>query len=103
MTGERAELAAVFANDAAALSENFPLYTTEVRFYDRAINRPGYWYRNSQVDMERPILRRWNMGELYASVTGDMGGVEHFPIRAVRWLTPARDIAALVSQVIQPP
>lgn len=35
---------------------------------------------------------------LYATATGDRGNFEFFPLNAVRWLTPARDIAALVTR-----
>ena len=40
----------------------------------------------------RPDLRL-----LYASVTGDRGDPLVFPLNAVRWLTPPREIAALVT------
>ena len=35
---------------------------------------------------------------LYSTVTGDPGGAGYFPMNAVRWLTPSREIAALVTQ-----
>jgi hypothetical protein len=35
---------------------------------------------------------------LHSMVTGDPGGAEYFPLNAVRWMTPPRDIAALVTQ-----
>jgi hypothetical protein len=34
---------------------------------------------------------------LYSTVTGDPGDVGYFPVNAVRWLTPPRDIAALIT------
>ncbi len=98
ITGKRQELTEAFANDAGALSQNFPMYTQEARWCDRVLNRPGFWVENSPLETDMPTLRnRWNMNELYTSVTGDIGGIETFPLRAVRWKTPARNIAALVT------
>jgi hypothetical protein len=34
---------------------------------------------------------------LYSAVTGDPGDAGYFPLNAVRWLTPPRKIAALVT------
>ena len=34
---------------------------------------------------------------LYSTATGDPGGSGSFPLNAVRWLTPPREIAALVT------
>jgi len=35
---------------------------------------------------------------VYATATGDRGGIGFFPLNAVRWLTPPRDIAAIVTE-----
>jgi len=35
---------------------------------------------------------------LYRTATGDPGGAEYSPLNAVRWLTPPRHIAALVTR-----
>lgn len=99
ISGNRKGLTDALANDAAALSQNFPMYTQEARWCDRVLNRPGFWVENSPLETDMPTLRnRWNMTELYTSVTGDIGGIETFPLRAVRWNTPAREIAALVTE-----
>ena len=74
-----------------ALRINFPGYTREVRWTDRVISLPGNWFRHAGHDVPRP-----DPGLVYSSATGDPGGVGYFPMNAVRWLTPPRDIAALV-------
>jgi hypothetical protein len=42
--------------------------------------------------------KRPNPQLLYATATGDRGAFTVFPINAVRWLTPPRRIAALVTR-----
>jgi hypothetical protein len=48
-------------------------------------------------DYAKPALPRPDPALLYACATGDLGRVDYFPLNAVRWLTPPRDIAALVT------
>ena len=48
-------------------------------------------------DYAQPRLPRVNPALLYASATGDMGRVDYLPLNAVRWLTPPKEIAALVT------
>ncbi len=87
-----------------ALSVNFPALTSEVRFTDRLVRFPslyteGFMYKDgieSPMKYLETSLRNLDVSLLYSSVTGDPGDVKYFPLNAVRWLTPAREIAALV-------
>jgi hypothetical protein len=72
---------------------NWPGYTSEVRWTDRVLS----FTSNYLNDYARPALPRANPALLYACATGDMGRLDYFPLNAVRWLTPPRDIAALVT------
>ena len=77
---------------AEALRVNWPGYTSEVRWTDRVIRFPGGWLAHCGHRLPSP-----DPGLVYSSATGDPGGVGYFPMNAVRWLTPPRDIAALVT------
>jgi len=78
---------------AQSLRTNWPGYTSEVRWTDRVMS----FTSNYLNDYAKPALPRPNPALLYASATGDVGRVDYFPLNAVRWLTPPRDIAALVT------
>ena len=45
-----------------------------------------------------PAIKTPNPGLIYSTATGDPGASGYFPLAAVRWLTPPRDIAALVTE-----
>jgi hypothetical protein len=97
LTGDMTDLRKLFKRDARALSHNFPLYTSEVRYNDRVLVRPYRWFVVGEVAPETPYVSdMWTMSKLYSSVTGDLGAVRLFPLKAVRWLTSSRQIAALV-------
>ncbi|MFB3905066.1 MAG: hypothetical protein ACE15E_16570 [Acidobacteriota bacterium] len=69
-----------------ALSDTWtlsPPVTNELRF--------SYFRRRQNGDEGRPA------GALYSRATGDPGSPLVFPLNAVRWLTPPRQIAALVT------
>jgi hypothetical protein len=72
---------------------NWPGYTSEVRWTDRVLS----FTSNYLNDYAKPALPRPNPALLYACATGDMGRLDYFPLNAVRWLTPPRGIAALVT------
>jgi hypothetical protein len=95
--GEEKALLEALQRNAVALGINFPGYTSEVRYTDRVLRFPSLFGENgiypdavAGIDEPDPML-------LYASVTGDPGTPAYFPLNAVRWLTPARNIAALVT------
>ena len=82
---------------AAALRVNWPGYTSEVRWTDRVLRfpvlfEPGYMFEEGVPGFAAPRPR-----DLYRTATGDPGGLGYLPLNAVRWLTPPRDVAALVT------
>jgi hypothetical protein len=84
---------------AAALAVNFPGRTSEVRWTDRVFA----FARLFGDDMLHPQAisacnQRPDLTLLYGSATGDRGRFQVFPLNAVRWLTPPRDIAAVVTE-----
>ena len=84
--------------NARALRLNWPGYTSEVRYTDRVLRFPTLFGKNGILSSRTIDLPSPNPGLLYSSVTGDPGAGLYFPMNAVRWLTPARDIAALVTE-----
>lgn len=80
---------------AEALRINFPGFTSEVRYTDRVFRFPNIFRALEDEFLQFPVP---NLQLLYSTVTGDPGNVDYFPLNAIRWLTPPRDIAALVSE-----
>ncbi|MCX8036947.1 MAG: hypothetical protein N3D11_07845 [Candidatus Sumerlaeia bacterium] len=99
LRGNRRALEAALRKNAEALSVNWPGFTSEVRYTDRVIALPRFFNLREafpkgpgKADHPQPEL-------LYATATGDPGGdLGYFPLNAVRWLTPPREIAALVTE-----
>ena len=94
----RDALTAALGDTAKALRVNRPGYTREVRYTDRVLRFPVLFdadmmFREAVGDFKRPDTHL-----LYSTVTGDPGQAGYFPLNAVRWLTPPRDIAALVTE-----
>jgi hypothetical protein len=94
LDGDRADLANRLRSVADAFSINHEMYTTEVRWTDRVFRFPAGYLSNFQD----PPLPQPNTRLIYAAATGDpvtwVGG----RMAAVRWRTPPKDIAALVTQ-----
>ncbi|MEA3365300.1 MAG: hypothetical protein U9Q79_06625, partial [Candidatus Hydrogenedentes bacterium] len=65
-------------------------------YTDRVLRFPHLLQANGMYPEAVPGIEIPDPDVLYASATGDPGDVEFFPMNAVRWLTPPRDIAALV-------
>jgi hypothetical protein len=91
---------------AGVLHVNFPAYTQEVRYTDRVMRFPVLYQPGWMLEKGAPTtiveagvmamgLNRLNL--LYNTATGDPGDPLYFPINAVRWHTPPREIAALVT------
>jgi len=93
ISGRLNKLTRDLLNNAQALRMNWPGYTSEVRWTDRVLS----FTSNYLNDYAKPALPRPNPALLYACATGDVGRLDYFPLNAVRWLTPPRDIAALVT------
>jgi hypothetical protein len=96
LDGNGQPLTEALKENAEALRVNFPGYTSEVRYTDRVLRFPTLFSRDGILHEAVPAIRTPNPALLYSSVTGDPGTPEYFPMNAVRWLTPPRDIAALV-------
>jgi murein DD-endopeptidase MepM/ murein hydrolase activator NlpD len=95
---EHRRLAESLERSAEALRVNFPGYTSEVRFTDRVLTFPRLFGRDMMFPEPVPASnKRPSPQLLYATATGDRGAFNVFPINAVRWLTPPREIAALVT------
>lgn len=96
--GDEAPVVAALSRNAKALGTNFPGYTSEVRYTDRVLRLPSFFGTNGIYPEAVPGIEQPDPETLYATVTGDPGTAGYFPLNAVRWLTPARNIAALVTQ-----
>ncbi len=96
LKGDRNSLTTALRNTAEALRINFPGFTSEVRYTDRVLRFPSLFSAGFVTKTSAPI-RTPDASLLYSSVTGDPGGAGYFPLNAVRWLTPPRNIAALVT------
>jgi len=95
--GRKALVAALRAN-AEALRVNKPGYTSEVRYTDRVLRFARLF--GAEMMFRRPTgnFRSPDPDLLYRTATGDPGRAGYFPLNAVRWHTPPRNIAALVTQ-----
>ena len=97
LTANRRPLINALKNNALALRLNGPGYTSEVRYTDRVLRFPQLFGGGLMTDRHVQAIRSPNPSVLYASTTGDPGDALYFPLNAVRWLTPPRDIAVLVT------
>ena len=94
LDGDIKRLATGLERTAGAMEFNFEAYTSEVRWTDRIQAFHGK-YANLYSDRKTPGL---SLELLYEMATGDLGHPGHFPMNAVRWLTPPRAVAALVRE-----
>lgn len=97
ISGNRDALERALGQTAAALAINFDGFTREVRFTDRVLRFPTLFTENGMFEQALPGFRSPDPSLLYSTVSGDPGDALYFPLNAVRWLTPPRDIAALVT------
>ena len=106
--GKREEPGMVAALEllASVVRVNFPAYTQEVRYTDRVtrfpvVYQPGWILEKGApthvLDAGMMALGLNRLSLLYNTATGDPGDPLYFPLNAVRWRTPPRDIAALVT------
>ena len=98
LQGDLASLVSALRNNAEALRVNFEGYTSEVRYTDRVLRFPALFAGDGILGRPVPSIRTPNPSLLYSTVTGDPGSAAYFPLNAVRWLTPPRNIAALVTE-----
>jgi hypothetical protein len=94
LTGEAAPLEAALRRNAEAFRSNWEAYTSEMRWTDRVIS----FTRNFLTYLPETAPPPPAPEILYSSATGDPGNPLVFPLNAVRWRTPPRDLAALVTE-----
>ncbi|OAI56368.1 hypothetical protein AYO49_00775 [Verrucomicrobiaceae bacterium SCGC AG-212-N21] len=83
----------------AALRVNFPGFTSEVRSTDRVMRFVQFLSQDYAFDEYKGVTQPKHE-LLYRMVTGDTNA-PRFPQMAVRWLTPPKDIAVLVTAASQ--
>jgi len=93
LTGDLKPLERALLKNALAFRSNWEAYTSEMRWTDRVISftRNYLSYFPDAPPPPSPDI-------LYATTTGDPGNPLVFPLNAVRWLTPPRELAALVTE-----
>jgi hypothetical protein len=97
LTSDPKPLGEALTAAARAFAFNFPGYTTEVRWTDRVLRFPAVFHGDVKLAEPRFDVQTPKPDLLYSTATGDPGALGYFPMNAVRWLTPPRDIAALVT------
>jgi hypothetical protein len=98
MRGDMGPLVSALEQNAEALHMNFEGYTSEVRYTDRVLRFPTLFAGGEKLAEPAEAIHIPNPSLLYSMATGDPGDAGYFPLNAVRWLTPPRDIAALVTE-----
>jgi len=93
LNGDAGALVRSLRENAEAFRSNREGYTSEMRWTDRVLNFTSNYLRF----LPEPAPPRPAPQTLYSSATGDPGNPLIFPLNAVRWRTPPRDIAALVT------
>jgi len=98
LDGDIGPLVSALGQNAEALRINFEGYTSEVRYTDRVLRFPSLFSGNNTLAEPAAAIPAPDPSLLYSMVTGDPGDAGYFPLNAVRWLTPPRDIAVLVTE-----
>jgi hypothetical protein len=94
LTGETKPLTRALAKNAEAFRSNWEGYTAEMRWTDRVIS----FTQNYLNYLPERAPAEPSPGILYSTATGDPGNSLILPLNAVRWLTPPRELAALVTE-----
>jgi len=94
LTGDSASFESALRRNAEAFRSNWEAYTSEMRWTDRVIS----FTRNYLNYLPEAAPPAPSPEILYSSATGDPGNPLVFPLNAVRWRTPPRDFAALVTE-----
>jgi hypothetical protein len=92
----RREMEAALRESLAALRVNFLGFTSEVRSTDRVMRFVQFLSEDYAFDDYKGVTQPKHE-LLYRMATGDKNA-PRFPQMAVRWLTPPKDIAALVTE-----
>jgi hypothetical protein len=91
-------LLSALQKNAEALRINFEGYTSEVRYTDRVLRFPSLFAGDGIPGKPVATIPNPDPSLLYSTVTGDPGDALYFPLNAVRWLTPPRNIAVFVTE-----
>lgn len=91
--GDTKALVRSLEQNAEAFRSNWEGYTSEMRWTDRVISFTSNYLRH----LPEPAPPAPTPQVLYSCATGDPGTPLVFPLNAVRWRTPPREIAALVT------
>ena len=94
----RPALTSALRDSAEALRVNFEGYTSEVRYTDRVLRFPSLFREGMMFAHAIPAIKMPDTPLMYATATGDPGDCGYMPLAAARWLTPPRDIAAMVME-----
>lgn len=94
---DRRKLAAELLASARSMRVNFEGYTSEVRYTDRVLRFPRLFAPDMLFAAGVRAITAPATELLYTTATGDPGEAGYMPLAAVRWLTPPRQIAALVT------
>ena len=79
--------------NATVFSQNFPCFTSEVRWTDRVISFNKNYLKEVYPDTPIPDHQL-----LYSSLTGDPGSPLYFPLNGFQWLTDKNDLAVRVKR-----
>lgn len=96
--GDRPTMTAALRDTAESLRVNFAGFTSEVRYTDRVLRFPRLFTYRAMYPKPLAGFHEIDTQLLFSTLTGEPGAGLYFPINAVRWLTPPRDIAALVTE-----
>lgn len=91
--GDRQALTQDLERTAEAFRSNREGFLSEMRWTDRVLN----FSSNYLLYMDEAAPPAPNFQLLYSCLTGDAGNAGIFPLNAVRWRTPPRDLAVLVT------
>lgn len=92
LTGNRAALEADLAQQLAVFQRDEAAYTSEVLWTDRLFSFHKFYLKFFEGD---PPQYRSHF--LFSMLTGHIGDALYFPINAVKWNTPSREFAAMVT------
>lgn len=94
MSGKTDRLEEKLHEQQAAFSKNWPAFTSEVTWTDRVFRFAAGYYNH----MHEEKLFSYDANFLFSMVSGNIGNALYFPVNAVRWLTPAKEIAVWVQK-----
>ena len=92
MTGDRHRFGEHLSEQAQSLAFNETVFKEEVRWTDRVFTFHDAYFN----DFAKNPIPSFDPTFLYQCVSGNIGSALYFPISAVRWHTPAKDLAVLV-------